>query len=93
VLPFANMSGDSDQEYFADGMVEEIITALSRVRWIFVILRLDQRLVHRRHNRQLRHAEFGHVGVRAAVGVRVAGLPERSALALCQRTDRQAGLQ
>jgi adenylate cyclase len=33
VLPFANMSGDPDQEYFADGMVEEIITALSRIRW------------------------------------------------------------
>ena len=39
VLPFANMSGDPDQEYFADGMVEEIITALSRVRWLFVIAR------------------------------------------------------
>jgi len=37
VLPFANLSGDSDQEYFADGMVEEIITALSRIRWLFVI--------------------------------------------------------
>jgi TolB-like protein/class 3 adenylate cyclase len=39
VLPFANMSGDPEQEYFADGMVEEIITALSRVRWLFVIAR------------------------------------------------------
>ena len=39
VLPFANMSGDPEQEYFADGMVEEIITALSRVRWFFVIAR------------------------------------------------------
>jgi len=39
VLPFANMSGDSDQEYFADGMVEEIITAFSRIRWLFVIAR------------------------------------------------------
>src|SRR5215472_15981873 len=37
VLPFANMSGDPAQEYFADGMVEEIITALSRIRWLFVI--------------------------------------------------------
>ena len=37
VLPFANMSGDPEQEYFADGMVEEIITALSRIRWMFVI--------------------------------------------------------
>jgi TolB-like protein len=39
VLPFANMSGDPDQEYFADGMVEEIVTALSRIRWLFVIAR------------------------------------------------------
>jgi adenylate cyclase len=39
VLPFQNMSGDPEQEYFADGMVEEIITALSRVRSFFVIAR------------------------------------------------------
>ncbi len=39
VLPFQNMSGDIEQEYFADGMVEEIITALSRTRWLFVIAR------------------------------------------------------
>jgi adenylate cyclase len=39
VLPFQNMSDDRDQEYFADGMVEEIITALSRMRWLFVIAR------------------------------------------------------
>jgi adenylate cyclase len=39
VLPFQNMSGDPDQEYFADGTVEEITTALSRIRWLFVIAR------------------------------------------------------
>src|SRR6201997_3975349 len=39
VLPFQNMSGDPAQEYFVDGMVEEIITALSRIRWLFVIAR------------------------------------------------------
>jgi adenylate cyclase len=39
VLPFQNMSGDPEQEYFADGMVEEIITALSHIRWLFVIAR------------------------------------------------------
>jgi adenylate cyclase len=39
VLPFQNISGDPDQEYFADGMVEEITTALSRIRWLFVIAR------------------------------------------------------
>ena len=39
VLPFANMSGEPDQEYFADGMAEDITTALSRIRSIFVIAR------------------------------------------------------
>jgi TolB-like protein len=39
VLPFANLSGDPEQGYFADGMVDEIITALSRIRWLFVIAR------------------------------------------------------
>ena len=39
VLPFANMSGDPEQEYFADGISEEIITGLSRLRWLFVIAR------------------------------------------------------
>jgi TolB-like protein/class 3 adenylate cyclase len=39
VLPFTNMSADPEQEYFVDGMVEEIITALSRIRWLFVIAR------------------------------------------------------
>ncbi|MGC2414180.1 MAG: hypothetical protein WA459_15960 [Stellaceae bacterium] len=37
VLPFQNMSGDPEQEYFTDGMVEEIITALARIRSLFVI--------------------------------------------------------
>jgi adenylate cyclase len=39
VLPFANMSGDPEQEYFADGVVEDIITSLSRSGWLFVIAR------------------------------------------------------
>jgi TolB-like protein/class 3 adenylate cyclase/Tfp pilus assembly protein PilF len=39
VLPFQNMSGDADQDYFADGMVEDIITGLSRINWLFVIAR------------------------------------------------------
>lgn len=38
-MPFQNMSGDPEQEYFADGIVEDIITALSRVKWFFVIAR------------------------------------------------------
>jgi len=39
VLPFDNLSGDPSQEYFADGIVEEIITGLSRIKWLFVISR------------------------------------------------------
>jgi adenylate cyclase len=39
VLPFTNMSGDPEQDYFADGMVEDIITGLSRIKWLFVIAR------------------------------------------------------
>ena len=39
VLPFQNMSGDPEQEYFVDGMVEDIITGLSRIKWLFVIAR------------------------------------------------------
>ena len=39
VLPFENMSGDAEQEYFADGIAEDIITALSRFHWFFVIAR------------------------------------------------------
>jgi adenylate cyclase len=39
VLPFQSLSGDPEQEYFADGMVEDITTALSRMRWLFVIAR------------------------------------------------------
>src|SRR5436853_2607357 len=39
VLPFQNLSGDPEQEYFADGMVEEITTAIARLPWLFVIAR------------------------------------------------------
>ena len=39
VLPFTNLTGDPGQEYFADGISEEITTALSRIRWLFVIAR------------------------------------------------------
>ncbi|MEQ1715429.1 MAG: adenylate/guanylate cyclase domain-containing protein [Hyphomicrobium sp.] len=39
ILPFANMSGDSDQEFFADGIAEDLLTVLSKHRWLFVIAR------------------------------------------------------
>jgi adenylate cyclase len=38
-LPFQNMTGDAGQEYFVDGIVEEITTAISRLLWLFVIVR------------------------------------------------------
>src|SRR3954454_4098721 len=37
VLPFTNMSGEAEQEYFADGISEDLITGLARIRWLFVI--------------------------------------------------------
>jgi TolB-like protein/cytochrome c-type biogenesis protein CcmH/NrfG len=51
VLPFVNMSGEPEQEYFSDGISEDIITALSRLRWVYVIARnssfvYKQRTVH-----------------------------------------------
>ena len=74
VLPFANMSGDPEQEYFADGMVEEIITALSRIRWLFVIARnssftykgqaVDVKQVGRELGRALRARRLGAQGRR-----------------------------
>jgi adenylate cyclase len=39
VLPFQNLTGDAEQEYFVDGMVEEITTAIARLPWLFVIVR------------------------------------------------------
>src|SRR5512138_1445452 len=39
VLPFSNLNGDPEQEYFADGMVEDIIAGLSRIKWLFVVAR------------------------------------------------------
>ena len=39
VLPFTNMSGDADQDYFVDGLSEDLITGLARIRWLFVIAR------------------------------------------------------
>ena len=39
VLPFTNISGESEQEYFSDGISEDIITALSKLRWFYVIAR------------------------------------------------------
>jgi adenylate cyclase len=74
VLPFANMSGDPEQEYFVDSMVEEIITALSRIRWLFVVARnssftykgqgVDVKLARSRIGRPLRPRRLGAQGRR-----------------------------
>src|SRR5207249_4957241 len=80
VLPFQNMSGDPEQEYFADGMVEDIITALSRARWLFVIARNSsftykgQAVDIKRVGRELGVRYVFEGSVRKAVGrVRIAG--------------------
>ena len=54
MLPFANLSGDPEQEYFVDGMVEEIIAALSRIRWLFVIAR-NSTLIYRGQAIDIKH--------------------------------------
>jgi adenylate cyclase len=73
VLPFENLSGDPEQEYFADGMVEEIITALSRMRWLFVIAR-NSTFVYKRRAVDLKQVGR-ELGVRYALegSVRRAG--------------------
>jgi len=89
VLPFQNMTGDAEQEYFVDGMVEEIITALSRIRWLFVIARnssftyKDQKVDVKRIGREL--------GVRYVLET-AAGLSQRAGAGLdshpCQAPGR-----
>ncbi|MEE9129551.1 MAG: adenylate/guanylate cyclase domain-containing protein [Phycisphaerales bacterium] len=73
VLPFENMSGDPDQEYFADGMVEEIITALSRLKWLFVIAR-NSSFTYKGHSVDIRQVA-SELGVRYVLegSVRKAG--------------------
>ena len=54
VLPFRNLSGDAEQEYFGDGITEDIIAALSRIRWLFVISRTST-LVYKSNVKSIRH--------------------------------------
>jgi adenylate cyclase len=62
VLQFQNMSGDPEQEYFADGIAEDIVTALSRIRWLFVISR-NSSFVYKGRNVDVK--QVGHeLGVR-----------------------------
>jgi TolB-like protein len=73
VLPFANMSGDPEQEYFSDGISEDLITALSKLRWFFVIARNSSFIYKGRavHMKQVA-AELG-VGYVVEGSVRKAG--------------------
>ena len=73
VLPFANLSGDPEQDYFADGMVDDIITGLARIKWLFVIAR-NSTLVYK--NRAVDVKQVGReLGVRYVLegSVRKAG--------------------
>jgi adenylate cyclase len=73
VLPFQNMSGDPEQEYFVDGMVEDIITGLSRIKWLFVIAR-NSSFTYKGKSVDVRHVGR-ELGVRYVLegGVRKAG--------------------
>jgi TolB-like protein len=62
VLPFDNMSGDPDQEHFADGISEDLITGLSRIRWLFVIAR-NSTFVYKGRAVDVRHVA-SQLGVR-----------------------------
>jgi TolB-like protein/class 3 adenylate cyclase len=57
VLPFSNLSNDPEQEYFADGMVEEITTALAKAKWLFVVAR-NSSFTYKGHNTDVRRV--GH---------------------------------
>ncbi len=73
VLPFQNMSGDPEQDYFVDGMVEDITTGLSRIKWLFVIAR-NSSFVYKGRAVDIRQAGR-ELGVRYVLegGVRKAG--------------------
>jgi TolB-like protein len=87
VLPFANLSGDPEQEYFIHGVVEEIITALSRIPWLFVIAR-NSRLAY--ESRTVDVKQVGRqLGVRYALegSVRKVGARVRVAAQLIDTTN------
>jgi adenylate cyclase len=90
VLPFSNMSADPDQEYFADGMVEEIITGLSRIRWLQVISR-NSTFIYKHAGVDVAEAA-NKLGVRYIVqgGVRKAGSRIRIT---AQLVDAPSGMQ
>ena len=87
-----NMSGDPEQEYFADGMVEEIITALSRIRWLFVIAR-NSSFTYKGQAVDVKQVGR-ELGVRYVLegSVRKAGGRVRITAQLIDATDRRASL-
>src|SRR4029077_17838235 len=62
VLAFQNMSGDTEQEFFADGIAEDIITALSKLHWLFVIAR-NSSFIYKGNSVDVQHVG-GALGVR-----------------------------
>jgi TolB-like protein/class 3 adenylate cyclase/cytochrome c-type biogenesis protein CcmH/NrfG len=90
VLPFANLSGDPAQEYFADGVAEDLITALSRLRWLTVIARTSS-FAHKGQSRDVRE-----VGRALAARYVVEGSVRRSGDRVrvsCQLVDATTGSQ
>lgn len=73
VLPFQNLSGDPQQDYFADGVVEDIITGLSRIKWLCVIAR-NSTFVYKN-----RAVDMKQVGRELGVGYAIDGSVRRSA--------------
>lgn len=89
VLPFANLSGDPAEEYFADGMTEDITTALSRIRWLFVIAR-NSAFAFRGRAKDVR--EIGReLGVRYLLAGSVRKAAGRVRIA-CQLVEAESGL-
>ena len=92
VLPFDNMSGDPDQEYFADGISEDLITGLSRIRWLFVIAR-NSTFVYKGRAVDVRQVAR-ELGVRYVLegSVRRAGQRVRISAQLIDAVDRRTPL-
>jgi TolB-like protein/class 3 adenylate cyclase len=89
VLPFQNMSGDPEQDYFADGLVEELITGLSRIGWLFVIAR-NSSFIYK--GRAVDVKEVGReLGVRYIVEGSVRKAAERVRIT-CQLIDTATGM-
>ncbi len=90
VLPFQNIGGDPEQEYFADGMADEIITALSRIRWLLVIARAAS-FIYKDKPADVK--EVGHqLGVRYLLGGSVRKAGQRIRI-IAQLADAITGAQ